>query len=124
MIIGYQLALKEMRRTDVTLLYQLITAHLAWIKGDGTFKPAARFRDGVAYKVGLNADGEIVESRTTEGEFEKSMRQIQEGKALIFGVTQYRFYRPTEVAKVLIDIRTGKASAEDVLKYIKAMGAY
>ncbi len=124
MAIGFELALKEMRRTDVTLLYELIASHLGWIRGDGNFKPVGRFKDGVPYRVGLNADGELVETPTTEGEFERSMRLIQQGKSLVLGVREYRFYRGVEVVKVLVDIRTNKVSAQDVIKYIKSMGAY
>ena len=124
MVIGFELAIKEMRRTDATLLYELITSHLSWVRGDGTFKPAARFKDGVPYSVGLTNDGRILEKQTTEGEFEKAVRLMQQGRPLHLGMKEYRFYRTTEVAKILIEIRTGKISAEEVLKFIRVIGAY
>lgn len=124
MPIGFELAIKEMRRTDATILYELITVHLGWVRGDGTFKPAARFKDGVPYSVGLSPDGRILEKSITEGEFEKAIRLMQQGRPLHLGVKEYRFYKTTEVAKILIDIRTGKVSAEEVLKFIRTIGAY
>ena len=124
MVIGFELAIKEMRRTDATLLYELITAHLSWVRGDGTFKPVARFKDGVPYSVGLTNDGRILEKPTTEGEFEKAVRLMQQGRPLHLGMKEYRFYRTTEVAKILIEIRTGKISPEEVLKFIRTIGAY
>lgn len=124
MAIGFELAIKEMRRTDASLLYDLVVGHHSWIRGDGTYKPAARFRNGVPYAVGLNADGQIVEKAITEGEFEKTMRLLQQGRPIVLGVREFRFYKTAEVAKVLIDIRTGRVNADDVLKFIRTIGAY
>ena len=87
-------------------------------------QPIARFKGWHPHSVGLNADGNIVERPVSEGEFEKSMRLLQQGRPLILGVREFRFYRTTEVAKILIEIRTGKITAQDVLKFIRTIGAY